>query len=104
MSRKKEVIPDYGTVIQKGIVYYRTRITDADGKRVALYAHTPEELYKKVKKAKKAVEDARFHKVYPTVAEYSQKWLRMKSAVVRPNTLKRYEASVRNYIINPIGN
>lgn len=104
MPRKKEVIPDYGTVIQKGIVYYRTRITDADGKRVALYAHTPEELYKKVKKAKKAVEDARFHKVYPTVAEYSQKWLRMKSAVIRPNTLNRYEASVRNYIIKPIGN
>ena len=104
MPRNKQAIPDYGTVTQKGIIYYRTRITDADGKRVALYAHTPEELYKKVKKAKKAVEDARFRNAYPTVAEYSQKWLRMKSAVVRPNTLKRYEASVRNYIINPIGN
>lgn len=104
MPRNKQVIPDYGTVTQKGIIYYRTRITDADGKRVALYAHTPEELYKKVKKTKKAVEDARFHNAYPTVAEYSQKWLHMKSAVIRPNTLKRYEASVRNYIIKPIGN
>lgn len=39
----------------------------------------------------------------PTVEDYCRKWLLMKSAVVRPNTLKRYETSIQNYIIKPIG-
>lgn len=37
MARKKREIPNYGTVVLKGIEFYRTRIEDADGKRVALY-------------------------------------------------------------------
>ena len=103
MSRKNQMIPDYGTVIQKGILYYRTRIKDVDGRRVALYAHTPEELYGKVQEAKKQIEHMRFRMANPTVEDYCRKWLLMKSAVVRPNTLKRYETSIQNYIIKPIG-
>ena len=34
MARKKREIPNYGTVVLKGIEFYRTRIEDADGKRV----------------------------------------------------------------------
>ena len=48
MGRKKKQIPKYGTVTLNGIEYFRTRIEDADGKRVALYAKTAEELYEKV--------------------------------------------------------
>ena len=44
---KRKNIPEYGTVVMNGIEYYRTRIEDADGKRVALYAKTREELYSK---------------------------------------------------------
>ena len=44
MGRKKKQIPKYGTVTLNGIEYFRTRIEDADGKRVALYAKTAEEL------------------------------------------------------------
>lgn len=47
MAKKKVSIPQYGTVMRRGIQYYRTRITDADGKRVDLYAETSEELYEK---------------------------------------------------------
>ena len=36
MARKRYAIPQYGTVIMAGKEYYRTRIEDADGKRVAL--------------------------------------------------------------------
>lgn len=50
MARKKKEIPKYGTVVLKGVEYYRTRIEDADGRRVALYARTPEEFLKKWKK------------------------------------------------------
>ena len=38
MAKKKEHIPNYSSTTKKGVLYYRTRITDADGKRVDLYA------------------------------------------------------------------
>ena len=52
MARKRYAIPQYGTVIMAGKEYYRTRIEDADGKRVALYGRTREELYDKVLEAR----------------------------------------------------
>lgn len=62
MAKKRKKIPDYGTVVQNGIEYYRTRIVDADGKRVALYGKTREELYDKVEEAKRMIEDASFRR------------------------------------------
>lgn len=47
MAKKKPSVPQYGTVMRKGTLYYRTRILDADGKQVSLYAATCEELYEK---------------------------------------------------------
>lgn len=47
MGKRKRAIPQYGTVTLNGIDYYRTRVQNADGKLVALYARTPEELYDK---------------------------------------------------------
>lgn len=44
VAKKKKSIPNYGRVTHNGIEYYRTRVTDADGKRVAIYGETPEEL------------------------------------------------------------
>ena len=40
-------ISTYGTVMKRGVLYYRIRIKDANGKLVAIYAKTPEELYNK---------------------------------------------------------
>lgn len=34
MAKKKQNIPAYGTAEINGVTYFRTRITDADGKRV----------------------------------------------------------------------
>ena len=45
MAKRKRAIPQYGTVVLNGIEYYRTRVEDSDGNRVALYAKTPEKLY-----------------------------------------------------------
>ena len=100
---KRKKIPDYGTVVQNGIEYYRTRIVDADGKRVALYARTREELYDKVERAKQIIEDASFRRENPTVKEYCEKWLLMQSAHVRNTTLVDYTSKVKNYIIKPLG-
>lgn len=41
--------------MMKGVQYYRTRITDADGKRVAIYGLTREELYDRVEDAQKKI-------------------------------------------------
>ena len=103
MGRKKKQIPAYGTVILNGIEYFRTRVEDADGKRVALYAKTPEELYEKVEEAKRQIGEAAFRRVTPTVAEYCERWLLMQSAHIRTTTLIDYTSKVKNYIIAPLG-
>ena len=68
MAKKKTEIPKYGTIMLKGIQYYRTRIMDADGKQVSLYAATCEELYEKQLEARRQVEEIIFHRQHPTVA------------------------------------
>lgn len=103
MGRKKKQIPAYGTVILNGIEYFRTRVEDADGKRVALYAKTPEELYEKVEEAKRQIEEATFRRATPTVAEYCERWLLMQSAHIRTTTLIDYTSKVKNYIVAPLG-
>ena len=55
MAKKKETVKAYSTTTIKGVEYFRTRITDADGKRVTLYARTSEELYQKVQDAKRTI-------------------------------------------------
>lgn len=103
MGRKKKQIPKYGTVTLNGIEYFRTRIEDADGKRVALYAKTAEELYEKVEEAKRQSEEASFRRATPTVAEYCERWLLMQSAYIRTTTLTDYSSKVKNYIVAPLG-
>ena len=103
MAKRKMMIPEYGTVIKKGVLYYRTRIKDADGKLVALYARTPEELYNKETIALEQIENATFHRKTPTVAEYCEKWLLMQSVHVRTTTLTDYTSKVRRHIIAELG-
>ena len=103
MGRKKKQIPKYGTVTLNGIEYFRTRIEDADGKRVALYAKTAEELYEKVEEAKRQIAEASFRRATPTVAEYCERWLLMQSAHIRTTTLTDYSSKVKNYIVAPLG-
>lgn len=103
MARRKMEIPKYGTTMRGGVMYYRTRIEDADGKRVSLYAKTAEELYEKVKDAEQQIEEARFRRTTPTVAQYCERWLLMQSAHIRVTTLTDYSSKVKNYIVAPLG-
>ena len=100
---KKKEIPQYGKVRRGDTEYYRTRIQDADGKRVNIYGKTCEEVYEKAQEAKRIVADAQFRRDNPTVKEYCEKWLLMRSANVRPNTLKNYRSTMEKYIVEPIG-
>ena len=103
MARPKKQSPKYGTTTINGIEYYRTRITDTDGKRVSLFARTADELTAKVEDAKRQIADATFRAENPTVAEYCKKWLAMHSAHIRETTLADYQSKVKNYIIEPLG-
>ena len=100
---KKKVIPEYSKVKKNGTEYYRTRILDADGKQVDIYGKTCEEVYDRAHAASRAIADAIFRKNNPTVREYCEKWLKMKSATVRPNTLEGYRKAMEKHIIEPIG-
>ena len=103
MAKKKQSVPEYGTVTRKGTLYYRTRITDADGKQVSLYATTCEELYEKQLEARRQVDEIIFHRKHPTVAEYCEKWLLMQSAKVSTATIKGYRQNMKNYVISSLG-
>ena len=102
-KKRPAELPEYGTVMMKGVQYYRTRITDADGKRVAIYGLTREELYDRVENAQKKIAEVVFHRENPTVEEYCEKWLLMRSGTVRTNTLEGYARMVNRYIVGPIG-
>lgn len=103
MAKRQTIIPQYGTVMKKGVLYYRTRIKGANGKLIALYAKTPEELYKRETLALEQIENAVFHRKTPTVAEYCEKWLLMQSVHVRATTLTDYTSKVRRHIIAELG-
>jgi len=103
LARRKKMIPDYGKTTVKGVEYYRTRISDADGKRVALYGLTREELYEKVLEAERLIKEEKFRRANPTVEEYCEKWLLMKSANLRTTTLRDYTYKVKNFIVEPLG-
>ena len=60
MDNKQVGQPTFSRVMIKGIPYYRTRIKDADGKRVSLYARTEKELVVKLAMARGVIEDAKF--------------------------------------------
>ena len=103
MANRKRAIPQYGTVTLNGLDYYRTRVQDADGKLVALYARTPEELYDKELNALEQIDNDTFCRKSPTVAEYCEKWLLMQSVHVRATTMTDYTSKVRRHIIKELG-
>jgi hypothetical protein len=103
LAKRKRAIPQYGTVELNGIEYYRTRIQDADGKLVALYARTPEELYDKELEALEQIDNATFRRKSPTVAEYCEKWLLMQSVHIRATTLTDYTSKIQRHIIKELG-
>lgn len=103
MARRKEIIPEYQSENFNGKDYFRTRIKDADGKRVALYGSTRKELHEKVKNAQREIDNILFQRENPTVKDYCEKWLMMKSATISPQTFRGYQLSLNKYVISQIG-
>lgn len=103
MAPRKQVLPDYGVVTVNGKEYYRTRMIDQDGKRFSLYGSTKKELHEKVLETQQQIEERTFRQQTPSVREYCEKWLLMKSANVRETTMIDYRSKVKNHIIAPLG-
>ena len=99
MARPKK--PTYEWVPSRN--QYRKRIKDTDGKYVALYANTPDELTRKIRDAQQKIEGEVFRRENPTVREYAEKWLLMQSSHIRATTLADYTSKVNIYIIEPLG-
>ena len=104
MARSKRFVPDYKPYTTHGRTVYRTRITDASGKRISLYGDTKEALYEKVLEAEAQIAENIFRRENPTVEEYCERWLLMQSAYIRATTLRDYTSKVKNHIIAPLGN
>ena len=99
MARPKK--PTYGFVASRG--EYRKRIKGPDGRRISLYAKTPEELTEKIATVQREIEEDAYHRDNPTVEEYATKWLAMHGSHVRTTTLVDYTSKVKIYIIEPLG-
>lgn len=82
---------------------YRKRIKGPNGKYVAFYAQTPEELTEKVDLAQRQIEETIYRRENPTVKDYAEKWLSMQASHIRVTTLADYTSKVKNYIIAPLG-
>ena len=65
MAARRMMLPDYGTVGMQGTQYYRTRVTDQQGRRVSLYARTREELYQKEQEAIQQIENKTYRRGTP---------------------------------------
>lgn len=103
MARRKK-IPQYSIIEINGFPYYRTFVEDGDGKRVALYGKTREELYDKALESEEQIANNTFQcKMTPMVAEYCEKWLMMQSVHIRTTTMTDYTSKVRRHIIKELG-
>lgn len=100
---KRNRIPQYGTVEINGFQYYKTYVEDGEGKRLAIYGKTRQELYDKELEIQELVSTHTYLRKMPTVAEYCEKWLLMQSVHVRSTTLNDYTSKIKRYIISEIG-
>ena len=99
MARPKK--PKYEYVESLG--RYRKRIKDADGKYVAIYGNTPEELTAKLADAQRQIERAHYNRENPTVGDYADKWLTLQEPYLRSGTVADYRSIIKIYIKAPIG-
>ena len=98
-SRPKK--PTYGFVASRG--EYRKRIKGPDGKRISLYAKTPEELTEKIAAVQREINEETYRRENPTVKEYAEKWLTMQAPHIRTTTLTDYTSKVKIYLVEPLG-
>ena len=99
MSRPKK--PTYEYV--ERLKLYRKRIKGPDGKYIALYARTPEELTEKVAIVKEDIAKEIYRQENPTVREYASTWLELVTADMKAKNKELYESSINLHVLPIIG-
>lgn len=99
MARPKK--PTYEYVDRLNL--YRKRIKDADGKYVAIYGKTPDELTEKVKAAQIAIDGNLLARENPTLADYADRWLVLNTSGISSATKRDYQYVINNHIKQQLG-
>ena len=99
MPRPKK--PTYEYVAQ--LDRYRKRIKDADGKYIAIYGKTPQELTEKLEEFLMRIDDAVIDQAYPTLGSYADKWLELHAPNIGFGTMQDYRSIIKNFIKAPLG-
>lgn len=99
MPRPKK--PRYEFVERLGL--YRKRIKDTDGKYVAIYGKTPDELTEKIAEAQRIIEQGEVDRANPYVKDYAAQWLKLVTAGMRPKNRELYESSINLHVLPILG-
>ncbi len=99
MGRPKKPTYEYVASLDR----YRKRIKDVDGKYIAIYGKTPDELTEKLEMAKTQIEDAVINHNHPTLGAYADKWLELHTVNIAYGTLQNYKYIIKTYIKAPLG-
>lgn len=99
MPRPKK--PRYEFVERLGL--YRKRIKDTDGKYVAIYGKTPDELTEKIAEAQRMIEQGEADRANPFVKDYAAKWLELVTADMRSKNKELYESSINLHVLPILG-
>lgn len=99
MPRPKK--PKYEFVERLGL--YRKRIKDIDGKYVAIYGKTPDELTGKIVEAQRMIKQGEVNRANPLVRDYAAQWLALVTADMRPKNRELYVSSINLHVLPVIG-
>ena len=94
---------NYSKYEYRGKIRYRAYAGHIGRKTIMISASSLEELCRKYDAARERIENDRYITGSPTVRDYCEKWLLMKSAEVRETTMIDYTSKVRRHIIAPLG-
>lgn len=99
MARPKKPQYEYVAKLDR----YRKRIKDTDGRYVAIYGKTPEELTLKLEEARRQIETASYNLDNPTLSDYADRWMEMHLPNVSSGTATDYRYIIEHFIKSPLG-
>lgn len=82
---------------------YRKRVKDADGKYVAIYGKTPEELTQKLEEAQRRIDTAAYNQENPTLEIYADRWMAIYLPKVSAGSQTDYRYVIEHFIKAPLG-
>lgn len=99
MARPKKVQYEY----VKSLDQYRKRVKDENGKYVAIYGKTPDDLEEKIYEFKQEVKSGLLRKNNPLVSEYAETWFTLHKPTLIHGSQVDYQSIIKNHIIAPLG-